>query len=178
VLNMLRSDLGRASVNSVRGELTKLDLIRKIGLPVDLFADWSPQELEACRQRVAVEAPFAGRRGLRYTACFNLGDALNRTVLWAFTLMGSPVRGLRALRAFILRTVKVPKLGKVNLPDFFSSRTMATIRSPTARVAAAPDSSADSRITDAIKALDIVFLTAHRWVNDTRLGTIRIADGF
>ena len=48
------------------------------------------------------------------TACFKLGDALNRTVLRAFTLMGSPVRGLRALPAFILRTVKVTKLGKVN----------------------------------------------------------------
>jgi hypothetical protein len=33
------------------------------------------------------------------------------------------VRGLSALPAFILRIVKVPKLGKVNFPDFFSSRT-------------------------------------------------------
>jgi len=62
VLNILRSDPGRASVNSIRGELAKLDLIRKIGLPADLFASWSSQELEACRQRVAVEAPFELRR--------------------------------------------------------------------------------------------------------------------
>ncbi len=62
VLNMLRSDPGRASVNSVQGELAKLDLIRGIALPADLFAAWSPQELEACRQRVAVEAPFELRR--------------------------------------------------------------------------------------------------------------------
>jgi hypothetical protein len=50
---------------------------------------------------------------------------LNLTVLRAFTLMGSPVRGLRAFPAFILRTVKVPKLGKVNFPVFFSSCLIA-----------------------------------------------------
>ena len=38
------------------------------------------------------------------------GDALKRTVLPAFTLIGSPVRGFSALRALVLRTVKVPKL--------------------------------------------------------------------
>jgi len=62
ILNLLRDDPGRASVSSVRGELAKLALIRKIGLPADLFTDWGPQELETCRQRVAVEAPFELRR--------------------------------------------------------------------------------------------------------------------
>lgn len=62
VLNVLRSDPGRVSVNSVQGELAKLDLIRRIALPADLFGAWSPQELEACRQRVAVEASFELRR--------------------------------------------------------------------------------------------------------------------
>ncbi len=61
-LNTLRSDPGRASVDSVHDELAKLDLIRAIALPADLFAAWSPQELDACRQRVAVEAPFELRR--------------------------------------------------------------------------------------------------------------------
>lgn len=35
----------------------RLDLVRQLDLPNRLFADWSPAELEACRQRVAVEAP-------------------------------------------------------------------------------------------------------------------------
>ena len=55
------------------------------------------------------------------TAFFRLGEALKRTVLPAFTLMAAPVRGLRPLRALVLRTLKVPKLGKVNFPVFFSS---------------------------------------------------------
>jgi hypothetical protein len=99
-----------------------------------------------------------------YTACFNLGDALNLTVLRAFTLMGSPVRGLRAFPAFILRTVKVPKLGKVNFPVFFSSCLIACIRSPAARVAAAPRQLSRFLDNQAIKALDILFLMVGQWV--------------
>src|ERR1700719_4287138 len=64
------------------------------------------------------------------TAFFRVGDALKRTVLPALTLIDSPVRGLRPLRALVLRTVNVPKLGSVNFPSFFSSLTMASIRSP------------------------------------------------
>ena len=78
------------------------------------------------------------------TAFFSVGEALKRTVLPALTLMDSPVRGLRPLRALVLRTVKVPKLGSVNLPFFLSYRTIASIRSPAARLAAAPVSSTDS----------------------------------
>ena len=58
----LRAGPGRASVASVRDELARLDTIRQLGLPVDLFTDWSPQELEVSRQRVAVEAPHELRR--------------------------------------------------------------------------------------------------------------------
>jgi TnpA family transposase len=61
-LNALRGDPGRASVNSLRDELGKLAVVREIALPADLFAGWSPQELEACRRRVAVESPFELRR--------------------------------------------------------------------------------------------------------------------
>ena len=53
--------------------------------------------------------------GRLQTAFFRVGDALKRTVLPAFTLIGSPVRGLRPLRALVLRTMKVPKLGSVKL---------------------------------------------------------------
>ena len=58
----LRSGPGRASVASLRDELARLDLVRRLELPDGLFADWSPAELEACRQRVAVEAPYELRR--------------------------------------------------------------------------------------------------------------------
>lgn len=58
----LRAGPGRAGVASLRDELARLDAVRRLGLPDGLFADWSPAELEACRQRVAVEAPFELRR--------------------------------------------------------------------------------------------------------------------
>jgi TnpA family transposase len=58
----LRGDPGRVSVASLRDELARLDAVRRLGLPDGLFADWSPAELEACRQRVAVEAPYELRR--------------------------------------------------------------------------------------------------------------------
>jgi len=58
----LRSGPGRASVASLRDELARLDLVRRLELPNGLFADWTPAELEACRQRVAVEAPYELRR--------------------------------------------------------------------------------------------------------------------
>ena len=58
----LRAGPGRASVASLRDELARLDAVRRLGLPDGLFADWSPAELEACRQRVAVEAPYELRR--------------------------------------------------------------------------------------------------------------------
>src|ERR1700684_303004 len=89
------------------------------------------------------------------TAFFRVGDALKRTVLPAFTLIDSPVRGLSPFRAFVFRTVNVPKLGSVNLPLFFSSLTMASIRSPAARLAAAPVRSTDSFSIWERKALDM-----------------------
>jgi TnpA family transposase len=58
----LRGGPGRVSVASLRDELARLDAVRRLGLPDGLFADWSPAELEACRQRVAVEAPYELRR--------------------------------------------------------------------------------------------------------------------
>jgi TnpA family transposase len=58
----LRGDPGRVSVASLRDELARLDAVRRLGLPDGLFADWSPAELEACRQRAAVEAPYELRR--------------------------------------------------------------------------------------------------------------------
>ena len=62
VINALRDDAGRASVKSVRQQMAKLDLIRRLELPPDLFDRTPTQELERYRQRVAVEAPFELRR--------------------------------------------------------------------------------------------------------------------
>ncbi len=61
-LIMLRSDAGRASVKSLRDEMAKLDVIRALQLPNNLFEHALPHELELYRSRVAVEAPFELRR--------------------------------------------------------------------------------------------------------------------
>jgi TnpA family transposase len=62
VLMQLRSDPGGPSVTSLQTELAKLDLVRKLGLPADLFNHARPHEIERYRQRVAVEAPYELRR--------------------------------------------------------------------------------------------------------------------
>src|ERR1700742_4494979 len=98
----------------------------------------------------------SGRKVGRYTSFLSDGDTLNLTVLPAFTLTGSPVRGLSALRAFVLATRNVPKLGRVKPPEVVSSLTMASMRSAAARLAATPVSSAESCSTEAMKAFDII----------------------
>jgi hypothetical protein len=62
VINMLRSDPGRVGVKSIREEVAKLAIIRRLELPEDLFAHARPHELELYRQRVAVETPWELRR--------------------------------------------------------------------------------------------------------------------
>ena len=62
VLLQLRGDPGQPSLASVQDELAKLELIRGLGLPADLFAHALPHELERYRQRVVVEAPYELRR--------------------------------------------------------------------------------------------------------------------
>jgi hypothetical protein len=61
-LMSLRSDPGGPSVNSLQTEMAKLDIIRKLELPTDLFEHVKPHEIERYRQRVAVEAPYELRR--------------------------------------------------------------------------------------------------------------------
>jgi TnpA family transposase len=58
----LRSDPGRPSLAGVRAELAKLEMVRRIGLPADLFGQVLPHELERYRRHVAVEAPYELRR--------------------------------------------------------------------------------------------------------------------
>src|SRR6202048_3223010 len=58
----LRDNPGRPSVASMQEELAKLDLIRRIEIPADLFDRTLPRYLERCRRRVVVEAPHELRR--------------------------------------------------------------------------------------------------------------------
>jgi TnpA family transposase len=62
VLNFVRGDPGRASVNSVKRELERLAVIRGIALPDGLLDDALPHEVELCRQRVSVQPPSDLRR--------------------------------------------------------------------------------------------------------------------
>jgi hypothetical protein len=61
-LLVLRGNPGRPSLASMQEELAKVELIRRMELPTDLFDHASPRELERCRRRVAVEAPHELRR--------------------------------------------------------------------------------------------------------------------
>jgi hypothetical protein len=58
----LRGDPRHPSLASMQEELAKLELIRRVALPADLFNCASPRDLERCRRRVAVEAPYELRR--------------------------------------------------------------------------------------------------------------------
>ena len=51
VLLKLRGSPGRPGLASMQDELTKLELIRGIDLPADLFDQAAPRDLERCRQR-------------------------------------------------------------------------------------------------------------------------------
>jgi TnpA family transposase len=62
LLLQLRGDPGRPSLAGVQAELAKLELVRRIGLPADLFDHVLPHELERYRRRVVVEAPYELRR--------------------------------------------------------------------------------------------------------------------
>lgn len=62
VLLKLRGSPGRPSLAGMQDELEKLELIRGIGLPTDLFECAVPRDLEHCYLRVSVEAVHELRR--------------------------------------------------------------------------------------------------------------------
>lgn len=62
VINVLRGDAGRPGVKSMRDAIAKLDILRTLDLPPDLFDDASPHDLELYRKRVAGETPYELRR--------------------------------------------------------------------------------------------------------------------
>lgn len=57
VLNELKADAGAISLDSVITEIAKLERLRSLGLPSDLFGDVSLKVVERFRQRAAAEAP-------------------------------------------------------------------------------------------------------------------------
>jgi TnpA family transposase len=54
---VIREEPGNVSVKTIEREVFKLNAIRKVGLPDDLFADVAPKVLASWRARVAAEAP-------------------------------------------------------------------------------------------------------------------------
>ena len=62
VILQLRNNPGRPNLASILDELAKLELIKKIDLPRDLFEQVSTHQLERYRRQVEVEAPFELRR--------------------------------------------------------------------------------------------------------------------
>ena len=61
-LQELRTDPGRAGLQSVREEIAKLERLRSLRLPADLFAALSPKVLRGYRQRASAEEPYELRR--------------------------------------------------------------------------------------------------------------------
>ncbi|MGH3518510.1 MAG: Tn3 family transposase [Haloechinothrix sp.] len=57
VLASIRSDPGNISLNTMLTEIAKLQAVRAVGLPEDVFADIAPKVVTAWRARAAVEAP-------------------------------------------------------------------------------------------------------------------------
>jgi hypothetical protein len=57
VLASIRSDPGNVSLNTMLIEIAKLEAVRAVGLPTDVFADIAPKVVSAWRARAAVEVP-------------------------------------------------------------------------------------------------------------------------
>ena len=75
LLHELRADAGRATLENLFREIAKLERIRAVALPPDLFATIAPKVVQAYRNRAAVEAPYELRRH---------HDPLRMTLLAAF----------------------------------------------------------------------------------------------
>jgi len=62
VLGLIKSAPGNVSLDSMMVEIAKLEAVRAVGLPVDLFTDVAPKVLDGWRARAVVEAPSHLRR--------------------------------------------------------------------------------------------------------------------
>ncbi len=66
----LKNEAGAATLENVLSEITKLERIRALSLPSDLFSDVSRKRILWCKQRIVVEDLSEIRRhpaGVRYT---------------------------------------------------------------------------------------------------------------
>ena len=57
VLALIKAAPGNVSLDTMLVEIAKLEAIRAIGLPSDLFADVAPTVVAGWRARAAVESP-------------------------------------------------------------------------------------------------------------------------
>ena len=83
MLQDLRADPGRPSLDNLLREMTRLERVRALDLPLELFAHLGPKVLQAYRQRVAVEAPYELRRhpeALRMTLLAVFGHCRRRAL--------------------------------------------------------------------------------------------------
>jgi hypothetical protein len=81
VLHDLRADPGRPSLDNLLREMTRLEWVRALDLPLDLFDHLGPKVLQAYRQRAAVKAPYELRRhpkALRMTLLSVFGHCRQR----------------------------------------------------------------------------------------------------
>ncbi|MEE8290774.1 MAG: Tn3 family transposase, partial [Candidatus Tectomicrobia bacterium] len=81
VLHDLRADPGRPSLDNLLREMTRLERVRDLDLPLEFFGPLGPKVLQAYRQRVAVEAPYELRRhpeALRMTLLAVFGHCRRR----------------------------------------------------------------------------------------------------
>ena len=82
-LHDLRTDPGRAGLDSILGELAKLRRLRDLQLPPALFRDLAPRLVQQFRRRAAVEPPSALRAhpdAIRQTLLAALGQLRSREI--------------------------------------------------------------------------------------------------
>lgn len=133
ILQKLRGSPGRPSLASMQDELKKLELIREIDLPADLFERAAPLDMERCRQRVSVEAPHELRRHpnaarLTWLAAFVYLDARSLTDDLVDLLIGTihqiGARAERKVERKLLEDLKRVS-GKQNLLYNLADATLA-----------------------------------------------------
>jgi hypothetical protein len=76
VLGLIKAAPGNVSLDTMLAEISKLEAIRAIGLPADLFADVAPQILAGWRARALVESPSHLRQHPQPTKLALLGALL------------------------------------------------------------------------------------------------------
>lgn len=79
----MKTDPGRVGLESVLTEVTKLQSLRQLALPSDLFTGVSPKIMETYKQRVAAELPSNLRThplAIRYTLVAAFGHLRSQEI--------------------------------------------------------------------------------------------------